>query len=189
MKEDLIVPAIAALVVGLIAGVVSLVVSILSKDQKTSEFRQAWIDGLRNDVSQLMAQLGIKKTISEIIQSKTQAEVDEYLLVHQGEFVEIGMLISRIRLRLNPDEHGVLIELLMTMVNFRDSDMEARIEAIAVEAQQILKAEWERVKLGEPSFVWLKRVSRAGVCSVLAISAGVCAAVLGERLGFTWTGW
>ncbi|MDQ0124656.1 hypothetical protein J2W17_003610 [Pseudomonas lini] len=187
MKEDLLVPAIAALVVGLIAAVVSLVVSILAKDQKTSEFRQAWIDALRNDVSQLIAQLGVKITTTEIIRGKSTEQVDEYLLAHQKDYVEIGMLISRIRLRLNPGEHEKLIHLLMNMDNFQDSGMEARIEAISVETQQILKTEWDRVKVGEPSFVWLKRISKAGFFSVLAVGVGVCAAVLSDHIGIYWS--
>ncbi|MEB2621448.1 hypothetical protein [Pseudomonas sp. YuFO8] len=187
MKEDLLVPAIVALVVGLIAAVVSLVVSILAKDQKTSEFRQAWIDALRNDVSQLIAQLGIKMTTTEIIQSKSTEQVDEYLLAHQEDYVEIAMLISRIRLRLNPDEHEKLIHLLISMDNFNDKGMGTRIETISVEAQQILKTEWDRVKVGEPSFVWLKRISKAGFFSVLAIGVGVCAAVVSDQIGTYWS--
>lgn len=178
MKEDLLVPAIAALVVGLIAAVVSLVVSILAKDQKTSEFRQAWIDALRNDVSQLIAQLGIKITTTKIIRGMSDKQTDEYLLAHQGDYVEIDMLITRVRLRLNPSEHTELIQLLKSMNNFQDSGMEDRIEAISVKAQQILKTEWERVKSGEPSFVRLEKVSRNGVIAILAVGLLVAGAAL-----------
>lgn len=187
MKEELLVPAVAALVVGLIAAVVSLVVSILAKDQKTSEFRQAWIDALRNDVSQLMAQLGIKITTAEILGGKSKEEIDEHLLEHQHDYVQIGMLISRVRLRLNPKEHQRLISLLWGMDDFRDKHMEARIEAIAVESQKILKDEWDRVKEGEPSFVRLKTISKIGFFSVLAISVGVCAGVVTDYAGISWT--
>ncbi|MNG39362.1 hypothetical protein D3C84_1274120 [compost metagenome] len=54
-----------------------------------------------------------------------------------------------------------------------------------MEAQDILKTEWERVKRGEPSFVWLKRISKWGVFSVLAVGSGVIAAVLAEYFGLT----
>ncbi|MNJ68501.1 hypothetical protein D3C77_647550 [compost metagenome] len=70
-----------------------------------------------------------------------------------------------------------------------ESKLEAHAERITVEAQEILKTEWERVKRGEPSFVWLKRISKGGVFSVLAVGTGVCAAVLVERLGLTGVGW
>lgn len=178
MKEELLVPAVAAFVVALIAGIVSLVLSILAKDQKTSEFRQDWISGLRDDVSQLVAHLGIMKTASAIIRAKPSAEVDAYLLENQAEFVKFGMLSTRIRLRLNPKEHATLIDLLLTMKSFEDSDMEARLESIAAETQKILKSEWERVKRGEPSFVLLKEISRAIILVICIGSAAVTVAMV-----------
>jgi hypothetical protein len=42
-------PVIAAIITGAIA----FLASVLSKEQKTSEFRQAWIDALRNDLAEL----------------------------------------------------------------------------------------------------------------------------------------
>ncbi|WEJ19321.1 hypothetical protein N0B28_13505 [Pseudomonas sp. SD17-1] len=189
MKEDLLVPAIVALAVGLIAGMVSLVVSILAKDQKTSEFRQAWIDGLRNDVSQLVAHFGVVKTISKIMRARPRTEVDEYLIAKQEQFLEMEMLVSRIRLRLNPSEHVVMLRLLQNLEHIREEELDPRAERITIEAQDILKTEWERVKLGEPSFVWLKRVSKAGVLSALAIGVGIFAAVFVEYFEASRSGW
>ncbi|WP_300727295.1 hypothetical protein [Pseudomonas sp.] len=181
MKEDLIVPAIVTLSVSLIAGIVSLVVSILAKDQKTSEFRQAWIDGLRNDVSQLVAHLGLIKTMAKNVREKPPSEIDDYLITRQEQFLEMGMLVSRIRLRLNPDEHVNLLGSLRSLEKVPADEVDARSERIAIYAQEILKDEWERVKLGEPSFVWLKRISTAGVCFVLAIGLGAGAAELAKN--------
>ena len=189
MKEELIVPAIVALSVGLIAGIVSLVVSILAKDQKTSEFRQAWIDGLRNDVSQLVAHFGVVNTMAKIVREKPQSEIDAYLITKQEQFLEMGMLESRIRLRLNPDEHVNLLGSLQGLEKIRGDEINERAERIAIEAQEILKAEWERVKLGEPSFVWLKRISKAGIFSVLAIGLGACAAEFAKHAGLLGGGW
>jgi hypothetical protein len=183
MKEDLVVPAIVALFVALIAGVISLVVSILTKDQKTSEFRQAWIDGLRNDVSQLVAHFGVVSTMAKIVREKSSTEIDDYLINKQEQFLEMGMLVFRIRLRLNPDEHVNLLNSLRGLDQIHENEMTTRAERIAVETQEILKAEWERVKLGEPSFVWLKRISKAGVFAVLAIGLGACGAEFFERVG------
>ncbi|HKE96605.1 MAG TPA: hypothetical protein VKB34_20010, partial [Povalibacter sp.] len=47
--------AIATVVASLIAGVFSFVNLTLNKEQKTSEFRQAWIDALRADLSAFFA--------------------------------------------------------------------------------------------------------------------------------------
>lgn len=45
--------AIGAIGAALIAATVSLLGLIISKEQKTSEFRQAWIDALRSDLGSL----------------------------------------------------------------------------------------------------------------------------------------
>ncbi|WP_085678209.1 MULTISPECIES: hypothetical protein [unclassified Pseudomonas] len=182
MKEDLLVPAIATLFVGLIAGIVSLVVTILSKDQKTSEFRQAWIDGLRDDVSNLVGHLEVIETVVGIVREKNESEINEFLIARHEQFQGMEMLVFRIRLRLNPAEHTKLIGLLSNLEDVPDNGMQAHAELITIEAQNILKNEWERVKRGEPSFVWLKRISKWGVLSVLATGAGVCGAMLFEHL-------
>jgi len=49
--------AIGAIGAALIAAVVSLLGLIISKEQKTSEFRQAWIDALRADCTTYLAEL------------------------------------------------------------------------------------------------------------------------------------
>jgi hypothetical protein len=49
--------AIGATVAALIAGTVSLLGLIISKEQKTSEFRHAWIDALRSDLTAFLTQI------------------------------------------------------------------------------------------------------------------------------------
>jgi len=189
MKELLLVPAVATLIVGVIAAIVSLVVSILAKDQKTSEFRQAWIDGLRDDVSQLLAHHHVALPLSKIVKSKPKAEINEYLLSKQKEWLEISMLLSRIRLRLNADEHRELIKLLSksNQEKLSDADMEMEMEHVARETQKILKTEWERVKRGEPAVVMLKKASRALMYIFIAILLGFVALILHDYwLGSPW---
>jgi hypothetical protein len=45
----------ATLLVAMIAGAFSLLGLVISKEQKVSEFRQTWIDALREDISELIA--------------------------------------------------------------------------------------------------------------------------------------
>src|SRR5947208_1351430 len=57
-KPELTPPLIAAagaFLVAWIAGAFSLLGLIISKEQKVSEFRQSWIDALRNDLGLLVA--------------------------------------------------------------------------------------------------------------------------------------
>lgn len=49
------IAAIATVVASLIAAAISFVNLTLNKEQKTSDFRQAWIDGLREDLSSFFA--------------------------------------------------------------------------------------------------------------------------------------
>lgn len=49
--------AVGAVTAALIAGIISLLGLIISKEQKTSEFRQAWIDALRADLTAYLTQV------------------------------------------------------------------------------------------------------------------------------------
>lgn len=161
MLSSLITP----LIVGLIAGSVSLVIAILAKDQKTSEFRQIWIDALRNDVAQFIGHISVYKTLSKIIRSKQQSDVHSFILSQQKELLETAMLASRIKLRLNPEEHVDLIDLLDRPEGYGADDeaIELHIASISSATHIILKVEWERVKRGEKSVVWLKRISWSAI--------------------------
>lgn len=153
------------LVAAVIAAVTSLVVSILSKDQKTSEFRQAWIDAFREDAASLaghwstmIATLDIKKAANE--------DIKAFLASRHDDIVDVEIRIARMRLRLNPKEHVCLINYLHrlghgSMENRRE--MDELMELIVVEVQKVLRYEWKRVKRGELSFRLLKWFSLVAI--------------------------
>jgi hypothetical protein len=71
-----LIPLLATISAALIAGYFSFVTLINSKEQKTSEFRQNWIDSLRNDIAEFTSsvyfikfyyQQGAKNTDPEFI--------------------------------------------------------------------------------------------------------------------------
>lgn len=161
--------AIATLVAALIAAALSFVTMTLTKELKTSEFRQAWIDGLREE---LAAFLGAARAFARAIEASrspiagtdgrvplglTTEKVSE-LRYHAAE------MLSKIMLRLNPDEaeHVELLRLLRRSVDEQNSmlasgaaDATPTIKAIEVAneyARPVLKKEWERVKKGELPF-------------------------------------
>ncbi|AUZ46866.1 hypothetical protein [Pseudomonas orientalis] len=159
MKEELLVPLVGGVVVAVIAGAISLSVAILSKDQKTSEFRQLWIDALRQDVSRLSGVLHMLIGMSNIISEQTDDQKANFLVSSKDNLIEMVDLVTRIRLRLNIKEHVVLLALLDEVSNSKDMSrqaMESQIEAVVTEVQKVLKNEWERVKRGERSFQILK---------------------------------
>jgi hypothetical protein len=162
----------------IIAGAVTLVVTVLSKEQKTSEFRQAWIDSLRSDVSELA---GVLENIVDIVESQIEAgtaDGDKFIHDKSQEVTRIQICITRIRLRLNPGEHKHILEPLMRL---RDSEIDQSfsevltdLELVVAGIQALLKGEWERVKLGEPAYRQLKRIaSRVVTGGTVAASIGV----------------
>lgn len=161
MEDTLIIPLVGAIAVALIGGGISLALAILTKDQKTSEFRQAWIDALRDDVSKLVAHMSVVKSISTIVKEMPEDEKQKFILSKQEHFLETVVVVTRIRLRLNRKKDKKLIDLVAKTDGLgKNPDAYVqRVEDIVVEAQSVLKTEWKRVKKGEWSFRLLKYFS------------------------------
>lgn len=153
----------------MVAGLISFVVTILTKEQKTSEFRQAWIDALRQELSEFVS---IRIPIADIAtlklnQGRTVAEVRDFMLNECP--LEIKQLLGlriRILLRLNPNEHTALIKLVEKVYSYgpaRDEphifDMDKLETEFVAESQRVLKKEWKRVKRGELTFFLTKWLS------------------------------
>lgn len=175
-----LIAAFASLFAAGVAATVSLVVSVLSKEQKTSEMRQQWIESLRDDISELISHLMVLRVAGEHADVSTPSKYLEYIEKRQPNLLKVGMLHSRIELRLNPIEHELLISLLnevsrkVSPNNKGTSGDEVAgegLEVLSEECGRVLQEEWARVKRGEPAFVWVKRFARVIVClSLLAIA-------------------
>lgn len=141
---------VAAIIAAFIAGLVSLIGLIISKEQKTSEFRQAWIDALRSELSSLISYannihrgLGSHKPWEDM----------------KSDFLGINMAAANIRLRLNPDEDAPkkVLEKINEFERLLDPakqhvDYNAlnKTEKELVDASHIiLKNAWVHVKKGE----------------------------------------
>lgn len=132
---------LGAAAIGAAITVVSLMVS---KENKVSEFRQQWIDALREDISAFLA-VATMLCRGEL----GKAERDEHLL-------RLSELDCRIRLRFkrgDPDVAQFIAALNgVSATSTPQADRMEFIhheEALREAAQVILKAEWERVKCGE----------------------------------------
>ena len=165
-------PVIAAL----IAGFISFVVTVLAKDQKTSEFRQAWIDGLRSDVSELAGHAFAMASVLRI-KHELGEETTQYVLNRHDDFAKMEGLITKIHLRLNPKEHKDIIALLK---KFSDDaggsayDHDKEVSEIVSAIHNELGKEWGRVKRGEPSFRMLKWISFSTI-----VAGGAAATIVG----------
>ncbi len=162
------VAAIATVIAALIAAAISFVNLTLNKEQKTSEFRQAWIDGLREDLSSFFAcARAFARATEEHKAFGPSNENTTYLAMTAEKISEIRYQVAetrcRIQLRLNlsEPEHKELFRLMQGATESQQKMLRGQgdtaatlkaIEAAAEYAPQILKSEWERVKRGEFAF-------------------------------------
>lgn len=168
-------PAVGTICAALIAGLISFVVTVLAKDQKISEFRQAWIDALRSDVAELVSHLTISSLVlkAEKIAKKEGIQLPEFEVAGYKEFVAVKACVVRIRLRLNPVEHKELLSALHEMDIGEGGKVEhsdAVLNTLVTEAQKVLKAEWGRVKKGELSIRCVRWGGLAVFVTVFAFS-------------------
>ena len=172
--------AIATLVAALITAAVSFVSLTLTKEQKTSEFRQAWIDALREELASFLAAarafaraVEIPNTYGPDYKDKTALRISDDKV---GELrFQAAESFCKIQLRLNPNEpeHQELLRLLRRAINEQNAmlinkaSIEETMKAIEMAseyAQPVLKTEWERVKKGELPF----RIARNWVAPAIA---------------------
>ena len=165
--------AVGAIGAALIAGVVSLLGLVISKEQKVSEFRQAWIDALRSDVASLISHVN---AIHGAIQAGFGDPRQMWQHARQ-DFIGANSATANIRLRLNPSEEQckevlrLVSELEREMAVGRMPDharwLDAMEHELVASAQVSLKAEWMRVRKGEIVY----RVAKA--IAAFAMLAGV----------------
>ena len=161
--------SLGAIAGALIAGLFGLLGLVIAKENKTSEFRQSWIDALRNDIADFassaqsfvyyegarrdekdpMRELEYEKILKDVHQKLVQAQMSIRLRVnpHESEGPMKGLndsllkCIERIRVHLNkPDFAAANNELV-------------QLHEVAT---PILKTEWGRVKRGERPYVIAK---------------------------------
>lgn len=179
--------AIATVVAAVIAGLISVVTLTLTKEQKTSDFRQAWIDNLRQDLAEFLAAARAMARVSEELAVFGAKYADMPFAIPPIKVAEIrhsvGVVFYRVKLRLNADEaeHKELLRLLNRAVeeqnrqlksqNFDANNVLQAIETAADYARPVLKAEWTRVKQGEPQFRLVRNLLVPAVFLLCAVFA------------------
>ena len=135
----------------LIAAVISLLGLVISKEAKVSDFRQKWIDDLRNDLSILIANslhIGTVSATSSVCE----------------ELVKCNEVAARIRLRLNPhktmhmDVLSAIISLSAATRRMSGAGTVQDCSTLLTDASIVLlRHEWKRVKAGEAIYRWTLR--------------------------------
>jgi len=178
-------PAIGAVVAALVAGGIAYTNLVASKESKVSEFRQTWIDALRDDLAALFSNT---RTLARAYQEfrSPPPELAKACGIEAVKITEVrhgaADAYHRIRLRLNPDQddHKELRRLLHLMMTAQQAYMDdeagsadvplAAVEAAAKNAEGVLKTEWKRVKKGEVAYriaVWAAAVMLLGFAGLL----------------------
>jgi hypothetical protein len=172
MPPSLLIP-IGAVLAASITAVVSFVSLIISKEQKISEFRQTWIDGLRAEISEFAScarRLSSErfpldlKAIGGSFSANIEAENAEILRpdpFHEQR-LDMAQAYYAVRLRLNPKEsdHNAILDgmdavYLVLNTEGHASCFERTVEALdglSRVAQSVLKREWGRVTVGEQNY-------------------------------------
>jgi hypothetical protein len=151
---DISFGAIGAAAIG---AVVSLLTLIISKEGKTSEFRQAWIDALRSDIAEAISKTAL---LLMVLNDRHEDGVTEGL---NQTFAQTSAALARIELRLNllEDDHVALRDLVReaeAMIRLAEDGQYDHVKAAdlsdrtVLQAQIILKQEWDRVRDGEATF-------------------------------------
>lgn len=180
-----LLPVVGPVVAALIAGAVAFLASVLSKELKTSEFRQAWIDALRGDIAEAVSLHLLLQDIlaTEIREKRSLDAIKTALRDKQDDYGRMEAAIARTRLRLNPTEHETLIGLIRqlgtpvaSLKDGKTTESDHLGERVLEETQKVLKGEWARVKRGERIFVVTKWAAL-----VLVATAAVAATILIAR--------
>jgi len=190
----LLVP-IGAVLAACITGAISFVSLVTSKEQKISEFRQAWIDAFRSELADFSSQarrvslehipVNIKTLAAPLLEKieTAEREAEKTDPFHENR-QRMAQAYYALRLRLNPEEadHKQLLSHLDNVYKILNSRSDrygkcvAELDNLAKVAQVVLKREWVRVKDGEGSY---RATVRAAKWAAL-ILAGVLVALLGK---------
>lgn len=188
-----VVVAASAVVAALLTGVIAAVTLTLGKEQKVSEMRQAWIDGLRSEIATFFSSYRFVATAIRNHWDQTQNDATYSHQISDQSVSEASVRASeslyRIKLRLNGGEaeHTELERLLVgvesSLSKTPDGDLSVRdnvvqaIDRAEKQARTVLKLEWSRVKRGEPAFVNLRKWVAPAIIALVTGFAAILVSV------------
>jgi hypothetical protein len=142
------------IIAAIIAAFISLLGLIISKENKVSEFRQAWIDALRAEIAAVI-------THGHAVHGAYLAEFENKSALWQNaqaDFVDLNEAWAKIRLRLNPKEQSS-VAILRALDEYEGlfqsrgtpdfTKLELTDHKLLETTNIVLKEEWRRVKRGE----------------------------------------
>lgn len=176
--------AFGVITAALLAGFFSFLNLISAKENKVSEFRLAWVDGLREEISIYTA------AVQELVRVDgqelyTHNGKTETLTVHELNrewyietrevYARVIESLTKIQLRINPkhieeNPTGPEAKLMSSILETRDLFNKGYYEESSLfcidirnAATPLLKKTWDQVKKGEPGY----RIIRAGALAII----------------------
>ncbi len=174
-------------IAALIAGAFSYFNLVSGKESKVSEFRQEWINALRQEVSvyvsRTLTHSRLGSYISSFPDTSDSSRVD---LVREHSRLHEEALTSyhSIHLRINSTETDLLAKKLNDdLLNALDTaarihigglpeELEKSLQKLVKSTEPLLKHEWGRVKSGEPAYRSAKYVAVVVMCIALVLGLG-----------------
>ena len=189
--------AIGVITAALIAGSFSYLNLVISKEQKISEFRQGWIDSLRNDIAEYCSAAVFLSSAYDLLEKDVPGKPSslEYLKAIESQTEKATHAYTSIVLRINPEDKDEKLKvhniaLLDVLARSRralrdDNFAEAKglLDDLQLKARPILKLEWNRVRDGEPLF----RLTRWAAFLIIAGSLAIGGYVLTHPIPLSFT--
>ena len=182
-----------------LTGVFSFVSLINQKEGKISEFRQNWIDALRDDIAKLTSsfdRISSSWQLIDIQENKKANAFDgsdwmmQFNELAKEDISTFTECYNRIMMRLNVTDDKKLIEkikvakkTLSEPQDMFDKKIVSELIAQIIElSQQLLKDEWEVVKAGEKAY---KNTKKATLFIIFTLFLGLSLYVYKQNL-FLW---
>jgi hypothetical protein len=170
MRDPSLIVALATLSAGFLAAAAAFLATILLKENKVSDLRQAWIDALREDLAEYLALSRIVPIHRDLADgaryliegpARDNAAGQKFDILERQERMRVCAL--RLILRLEPKKHSALVEAIreveratLTATPTSSENLELAAEKVQLEGVRVINEVWRRVRRGEPWFLFAK---------------------------------
>ncbi|WP_206663315.1 hypothetical protein [Pseudomonas sp. Sample_11] len=197
--------ALGVIVAALLAGFFSFLNLVSAKENKVSEFRLAWLDGLRDEISKYTAGVqellrleknGLYKRTTGMQDADYKTLRKEWYNDTREAYSNILESLSRIQLRLNkkhieekPNGHeSILMEcIIRSRKHFSLGEYKEAFDCcdeIRNAAAPLLKSTWDLVKNGEQGYQRVRTIAAKtiswGMIAIVLIFATFCIAAMNQ---------
>lgn len=191
--EEILTKNSFIIISAIIAGFFSYTSLIVSKENKVSEFRQEWINSLRNSISSYVSSLCYISMLYKHRSGQIEEKKDKFNMTRDIEdiYSKMNESYNDIIFRINDKEVNTngneinskfLSELKRTRQLYLTGKWDSVIEScddLREASKPLLKHEWNRVKEGEPNYQKAKKYSLIVLCiAFLAVVTSTAYSIL-----------